>query len=266
MVRSYIDPYARIVKGEKYGIEIEVEGNALPRMINSIWSQVPDGSLRGRGCEFVTKDPVPFDRLEEHIRELIAHLAANCRLNVSDRCGVHLHVNVQNLKINHLFCFLVLYYIIEDSLIDIFSSERKGNLFCLAASEAEGIIDDIVKVIDLPSTIVSMFTPDFSKYAALNLSSIYKYGSVEFRAFSTPKNIDDLIKIIDLARFFSKLKRDSKAYMHPRQIIEECSSLGEKEFVKKHYPFLLNKIENPSNVIFKGIRLIQEVAFSFPGD
>ena len=190
------------------GIEIELEGVDLKHPIRQYWKGVGDGSLRGTSIEYVLKTPVrrklTLQRLTSLKKELEDH---GSQLQPSDRCGVHIHVNCQQLTTKQVINFAIVYLILEDLLVEMCGEERVGNLFCLRASDADRIITAlrICKQDDDLSHIQS----NRYRYASINLAAISKFGSVEFRAFQTPK---DLLKIQKWIEILLRIKDYSMGF------------------------------------------------------
>ena len=261
-IRDYIQLYN--VLGNRFGVEIEMEGPYLPSIEDGLWSRIRDGSLRGNSCEYILKQPSYLPVVEKAVDSLIALLDRYGRLEISDRCGIHVHTNVQNLRINELFNMLVLYFIVEEILIEKVSANRKGNLFCLSASQAEGLVEHLIRIAEAEGKGLQNLGQNELKYAALNISAIVKFGTLEFRAFSTPQITKELKKIIPLLSFFSTIKSHARQYGHPEQIIIEFSNIGPKEFMMKHYPFLRTELEDSQDKLMDGMRVAQDIAFAFP--
>ena len=262
-IREYLT-YLEPVLGNRFGIEIEMEGESLPHISNSLWEIFGDGSLRGNACEYVLRTPSYGSTVAQQIELLIAYLKEHGSIRPSDRCGVHIHINVQNLRLNQLYNMLVLYFISEELLIEEYSPERKGNLFCLSGQDAEGVIDWLHG--SMRRSLARMLTfadTQTLKYAALNLSSLTRFGTLEFRAFSTPRNIDGLRRIMDLVKIFGKMKLQSRKYVYPIDIITDVSELGPKDFFVKNYPLLNAEVPDLEDKVFTGVRLIQEIAYLF---
>ena len=265
-IRDFIN--LQNVMGNRYGVEIEMEGDYLPNIeANALWIKTRDGSLRGNSCEYVLKQPSYLPVVEKAIKSIIKLLEKYGRLNISDRCGIHIHTNVQNLRINELFNMLVLYFISEEVLIEKVSADRKGNLFCLSASQAEGLVDWLSRIAEQEGKGLAHMGQNELKYAALNVSSIPKFGTLEFRAVSTPKKITDLMKVMPLLEFFNILKAHARQYNHPEQIIIEFSNTGVKNFMAKHYHFLLDSDLSEQELVdrlMNGMRIAQDIAYAFP--
>ena len=96
------------------GIEVEMEGDGLIAKRTPFWSVTNDGSLRGRGLEFVLREPVTRERVAEAIDEL-EKLQVN-GWDDSDRTGVHVHINCQTLTWLETLNFIVLYLAINEEV------------------------------------------------------------------------------------------------------------------------------------------------------
>ena len=89
-------------KSREIGIEVEVEGNNLIQEL-SYWHVKGDGSLRGEGIEYVTKNPIKEELVKHRLNYLYNLLNDRSNLELSDRCGVHIHVNCQHLEMDKVF-------------------------------------------------------------------------------------------------------------------------------------------------------------------
>ena len=260
----------KYVMGNRFGIEIEVEGAYLPHPEPNTWNRVGDGSLRGNAAEYVLEQPSYQTVVKKQLEYLINLFLENGKgIDPSDRCGIHVHTNVQNLKLSHLYNMLILYFIAEDLLIEKVSPERKGNLFCLSGQDAEGLIDFITLTAGNGRIGILEAPTNDLKYSALNIVTLHKFGTLEWRAMSTPKNVKDWIKVMPVISFFSGIKAAARKFEHPVQIVEKLSMDGPKSFIKEFYPFLvgLEKTENEVHEsILEGVRVAQDIAYAYVED
>lgn len=180
----------KVVKGD-VGIEVECEGKlgALDRA-GFFWEQHEEASIRG-GTEFVLSKPVPMELLGKAITELRERTNL-CALNPdSPRTSVHVHQNVQRYTIRELYSVLLAYWAFENILVRMNGTSREGNLFCCRAVDAEGLCHGIIH--DLNNGILLPTDWDGTRrYAALNLSALCKFGSIEFRFM---KGLTDWTKV-----------------------------------------------------------------------
>lgn len=161
------------------GIEIEVEGDNLPRP-DEYWRCERDGSLRGESMEYVLEEPLKLPKALDALAHLDAcYIRGNTNVHESVRAGVHIHINVQKLTVVELFSFMTAYLILEDLLIKYCGEYREGNLFCLRTRDAEFLLHTLEGVASKKN--YEAFSSDMLRYASMNVCSLWRYGSLEFR-------------------------------------------------------------------------------------
>lgn len=253
------------VKLDRYGIEIEVEfATTYPTSNIQGWSVTGDGSLRGPSAEYISRVPRLRETLAKDLPRLVDALRPHT-LQISDRCGVHIHMNVQNMKIHSLFALLVAYYTLEDLLVEYLSPERKANVFCMRASDAEFIIEDLVKSAENPKRLARMGGNTF-KYSAMNIETISRFGTLEFRALSTPVKLEEFSSILEVVEIFHNLKMASKSFNKPSEVVEMFSGDSLEAFTFHFLPDIAQSIirlPTFEDSIFEGMRRAQEIAYSF---
>lgn len=177
-----------------FGVEIEVEGAGLDIPENKVWRQEADGSLRAKPecCEYVFKEPLSYEDSITAVGWLNAqHKKNGAVLNWSFRCSTHVHLNVQEMELSALLRLVYLYYIFENLLVKWSGEEREGNRFCLRLKDSS----------EIPFVVEHIFRNSLRgvnenqvRYSALNLGSLIKYGSVEFRSLSGTTDRERLSK------------------------------------------------------------------------
>ena len=174
------------------GVEIEVEGENLPqpnedcllRNFTNFWNIVKDGSLRGEAWEYVFKRPASRETYKRVLSYFTQQMEdKGSRFHDSVRAGIHIHINVQNLTVKELFNFLVTYYIMEEYIINRCGEGRQGNLFCLRSQDAPYILFSLYRA--FRDNSCQEIATDLVRYSSLNVISLFKYGSLEFRALRT---------------------------------------------------------------------------------
>ena len=173
------------------GIEVEME---LRRPLNGLemfdgaWRIEHDGSLKVNGNEFVLKKPIIFSSVTETLDTLKSCLAHNkVSILPSIRAGVHVHLNMQQSTLKQVFNFLACYYPMETALTRFCGNGREGNLFCLRARDANGVIQTLEQV--MKTGDIAYLDTDDLRYSALNLRSLFNYGTLEFRALATTPDL-----------------------------------------------------------------------------
>lgn len=262
MFSSTISDYFSLNKTNgEIGIEIEMEGRGLARAIpNSLWLAKKDGSLRGEAIEYVLSKPINRKDVLEYLTSLQNYLHnVGSRLVPSDRCGVHIHLNVQNLEIKKVVQIVVLYIILEDLLVKWCGPEREGNSFCLRVKDAEYLIDDTCQQI-----LDGQLNPtDNVRYASINLTALSRFGSLEFRAMRTEKDFTRIKTWIDM---LLRVKDHAIKYNSPEDIVEAVSMNGATPFVRQVMGQLSELIECPDmdQLVFDGVRRAQVLAYTRP--
>ena len=261
MPRKIKDLYnVRYRPDKDIGIEIEMEGQHLPIGIPKFWQAAHDGSLRGESIEYILRAPIHRSKTSSRLLYLKKYLKDNgAILAPSDRCGVHIHVNCQELTENQVLNFAILYLIFEAILVKWCGEDREGNLFCLRASDAEYIIQGLIQCRQ-NSSLRHMQNNRF-RYASINMAAIKKFGSVEFRAMGTPKNLSSIQLWIEM---LLKIKKASLGYREPHEIVEDLSLIGGIEYVKRVFGPLYKHLICPDlhQLCIEGVQRVQPIAYT----
>jgi len=247
----------KLTKGE-VGLEIEVEGERLPQEIPG-WRRENDGSLRGESAEYVLARPCPRGDVSTHLKQVTqAYQENRSRINNTDRAGVHVHINVQDMQVHEVITFVCLYLTFEDMLVRYCGESRIGNLFCLRMRDAEGILKLLNYAI--VNRHMGTLSTDQLRYASINLLAMHNYGSVEFRAMRTTTDMDIINTWVDI---LLKLKDHSRDFKHPRDFVEQFSSLGPRGLFDRVLLGHKNRLTYPDydTDMWENIRNVQEIAY-----
>lgn len=239
------------------GIEIEVEGENLPTSVGNLWRVDRDGSLRGESYEYVSV-PIKYEKLDDTLNQLeAAYKKSRSNVHESIRAGVHVHRNVQDFSAVQLFNLAVSYFAIEDLLMKWAGESREGNHFCLRAKDGEFVLFQLQRVAD--TRLIKYLNTDTIRYCSLNLFSLFKYGTVEFRGM---RGTADLSAIKLWTEMLYSLTENSKRYSDPLDIIMSMSGSGEDAFLRTLLPdhHRLVSFDGYENNIRESIRRLQFVA------
>lgn len=253
---------------QEIGVEVEVEGNNLPLIQDRFWKTENDGSLRGEAFEYLLKAPIKFSQWDVVKGKLLEHLE-NSTVTPSDRTGIHVHYNVQNLSSIELMNTLVIYYILEEYIVSTCGPNRQGNHFCLRMVDSPVIEDLLIKACE-KQRFMGLHSDDY-RYAALNFQSLFRFGSLEFRAIQTDATLSMVAPISEIMLSIIKY---AKECANPQQIIENLSGEGSVNFLPrvlkpKSIEFLRNNTcidEDLDDVLYRGVRNIQDLAFTIDWD
>lgn len=236
------------------GVEIELEGRNFPEELAS-WRKEADASLRGESAEYVLASPCFIEQLPLVLEELEdAFQQSKTKIHKTYRAGVHVHVNVQDLTPLQLVNFVALYYIFEEVFIAFCDPSRRGNHFCLRMSDASYLMDKLHDFI--ASENIHLLDDQDLRYASLNLTSLFKYGSVESRAL---ESTTDFNKIYVWAKTLVRLRDYAKTVASPIDLIGSASALGFESFAQTVFGPMYEHFApyaSPGN-IQRGIRNVQ---------
>ena len=210
------------------GVEIEVEGNNLPRGVQG-WRGDNDGSLRGEAVEYVLPEPLSLNKAQRAIDGLYEAFGHNrSKVDDSYRAGVHVHLNVQDMTSTELYTLITLYFVMEGPLTRFCGETREGNHFCMRSSDAEYMTYMIANAAEKDD--LNMLHTDRLRYSSLNVTSLFKYGSLEFRAMrSTP----DKEAIKTWCSLIASLKEASYQFNNPVDVMNSISHGGEMYFAER---------------------------------
>jgi len=224
------------------------------------WNVKNDGSLRNNGVEFVTKKIFGKD-LAVALNELNEYLAAITVPNSipSDRCSVHIHLDVTDLNKNEYARLLIDYAIFENVLFNYCGVHRKENLYCLPFARSDdfkrtlsNILTSVEKDLDFKKHVNG-----FPKYSALNLKATSTYGSLEFRLHG---GTYDIMRVKEWINIIMCLKKNCIGNS-ANNLHREISRFGISNYLEKvfkNYHQILDYNECESDII-EGIRLAQDI-------
>lgn len=188
-----------------YGVELELEGckHTLPSsggthvvgetaLAHNITAH-HDGSLRNGGIELVTKPCRGADLVDQV--QYICGLAGAMGWKTSNRAGLHVHANMQDLTPEQVLNLVQLYILLEPCFFDAAGPERKGSIYCKSWYQ-HGDTVDLRETLGLIAKYQWSKLP--SRYFGFNINSLAKYGTVEFRHMNSTTNVDDILRWINI--------------------------------------------------------------------
>ena len=210
------------------------------------------------------KGPIPFSEASEAVTWLYQMMSDyGTVLDESNRTSVHIHLNVQAFNFNRLAAFAALFFTFEELLAEWSGEHRVGNLFCLRAKDAPGIVSRLRKYIENDGCNE---IADGIHYAGMNFQAIQKFGSVEIRYL---RGVTDPKIILDWIGMLQRIYEMSATFPDPRDVCSAFSYTGASGFIDEILgswgPTLLNGIEmNQEQVrdsLYEGIRFAQDLCF-----
>jgi len=264
------------------GLELEMEGNNLiangGRMADVIgnktgarWQAKADGSLRNGGIEYVLSTPCTVGETQSLVDGLFKKLSdAGSRIDNSNRCSTHVHVNVGAQKINILTSIIILWAVFEEQLIKWHGINRTRNHFCLGFKDSNSTLTlwkSLLRYGQLPRE-------EGAKYSALNILTLWRFGSFEFRCGQEP---NDPAKVTLWAKFLHYFVQYAiNNYTNPYQIAYDISEQGamimlenickqDKGLEQFYKEIVGEQFEREFNAgCMESFRIVQALCFEFP--
>jgi len=260
-LHNYIDKLP--ISGE-VGIEIEFEGQHLPREEDDYqslyWMETDEGSLRGpENRELITKRPYLRKIVHVILKDLYSILTCpGTIIHNSDRASIHIHLNVSEDEVIHIFNTIFIYLIFEDMLIKYAGEEREDNLFCVTATNADTILNRIEKAVRKQELFV--LGTDELRYASINLKAMIEKMSLEFRAL---RGTVDLAVVARWIKILTLIQDYGRRIATPREILEKFSESGPEQFFREVFgdDFEDLKYRNWTLDCYRSLRHIQMLLY-----
>lgn len=233
-VHSTVQPTNHFIAG----MECEIEDLASVHedlQNNNNWQITQDGSLRNNGHEFISKPLGKEELLKQFdiLQNSIKYQCDDVTVRFSPRTSTHVHVNCLDLDEKQVHSIVMWYALFEPIFFLLVAPARSYNIHCVG----------------LDQTILSEFykrkLPDlfrrWSKYTALNLLPLSKYGTIEFRHM---EGTDDMEKMTMWLNTLENLwAYGQKSVIHKNNIMSPAIIKEAFQFIFKDSPEAL-KYEN----------------------
>lgn len=197
-----------LVEGLLCGIEIEAEQvERLSVNFGSIgWTTHHDHSLRD-GLEFVLSEPLSDDRLAAAVEGLYDNIPDRLLFSPSPRAGTHIHINVSDKTFGVVQGMFAVMYIIDRLVFEWAGDDRLWCSYCNSLNTLPShTLRRVLRNTDSPSWYREYLWPhrDGDRYYGFNVSSLFKYGTLEFRYFPTTTDKDKLWEWLDFTQLVFK--------------------------------------------------------------
>lgn len=223
-----------IVPGQ-VGLELEIEGNNLPsqgqvekvrgKTSGAVWHTKTDGSLRGEALEYVLSSPCNVDEVDSMIDGLYDLFGkVGTELRLTNRCSTHVHVNMTGKKVNEITSAIALWTAFEEPLTLWAGEERVNNHFCLTAKDVnQGTVGAWRSFLRTGSTRWT----EHLKYSALNILTLNRFGSLEYRVMNAS---EDPQRLIDWTKFvFHMTSFAGTQFKNPMSLLYAMSERGGRD-------------------------------------
>lgn len=223
------------------GVEVEVEWQAntgcAPSTAQNIphWIMKSDGSLRC-GHEFVTRQPAKMcpELKTKKLDPLFAVIGPHIQKGAF-RASTHVHVNALRLTPLELMNTATLWWLVEDLMMEYCGDERKTNRYCAPINTSSGNFDRLLELFSTGDALCDGPNHTYAelgeRYMALNLSSLLKFGSLEYRGMRASHESES---VYNWMRTLHRLQLDlSRQFKHPLSITDKfLAAKDKKAFIK----------------------------------
>lgn len=214
--------------GLKWGLEFEMDGrNMLAHGAPVGWRAIGDGSVPG-GVEYVSGNPVV--RVKEHVEKLAKYIEEmGFEVKESVRTSTHVHMNVQDLTLSQLAQVVIMFAVCEPAILPMCGEHRSGNFFAVPLSVSDE------PLMSLSNCLVRGKPDQFvregdNRYASLNVHSLSKFGTLEFRSF---RGVKDPREILPWIEMLTRIRQEALNYESPQHLVEVLSMEGVTGFVSR---------------------------------
>lgn len=252
-----------------FGVEVELEGRKIltkKEAVTQWWTPHQDGSLRvfkegAEAWEYVFNKPRGLADTKKAVAALFDYLNNNPGTEVfeSYRTSIHVHVNCLNETVRTICNYITLAIIFDELLVSQNGATRIGNNFCLRGRDAEGQINDLIQSVQQYGSLYNIQAAH--RYSSVNVGSLMKFGTIEFRSLECTANYERLIKWIAVLQ---GLKEAARTYEDPREIISKFSRRGPLGFMIRSLGDQYGTyagVQGAYGMLRDGMRLAQDFAF-----
>lgn len=212
-----------------YGIELEYENNVTKRDNLKWWTATHDGSLRDNGVEFVSK-PLSRAQVKTALDEARA-MVKKSNLIATERCGLHVHVNMHPYTFGQFFSLVTLYALVETSVFATYAEGRDDSSFAVPLYDNNTLVRHLandcnyIRQQTKSGKLRRMYAQQASKYSAINTCSLGTFGTLEFRQ---PYCTRQFKAIKGWIEFIQRLEDTAIEYSDPLQVLDayETNGLG----------------------------------------
>lgn len=233
----------------KYGIEIEIEGLGHADCEGDPYGEIKllstrkfegykvfwieeEASLKEVGMEFISF-PMNLPNIKPYLEFMFESIQTIFpKATFTNRCSIHVHQNVGDLRMFEVVGISKLHAIFEDVLFEFVGNNRKENPFCRPVKNTNSEFF-------LPSTkefdraAFNVAEADDVKYSAFNVAPIKTYGTIEYRHMPGTWDIDKILTFINILDYFKETAK-KESWDNLNSMILQINTISNyKEFVYK---------------------------------
>ena len=241
--------------------------------LKTFWKVVKDGSLR-EGTEFIFSGPLVGANIVNALQKLDDFFKAyinprnNRGVTSSDRCSIHVHLDVRRLSDEELTNLILVYLLFERFIFLAIDPSRIKNNYCrpLTDSSFKYILNEMLNISNNQDRLIRILqsvAAQCDKYSALNILPITSKGSVEFRHH---QGTTEPLKLINWINIIFCIKEAAKNYK-VTQLIEHYENDGLQSLINlvfnniKVYDETPTKLMDVQYLINSGVNDVKEIIY-----
>ena len=267
VARSYAPSDLLVTPMNFIGIEVELEGahkaNPLFQDPQSemymYWEAIADQSLRN-GVELRTRAPLLGLDLVKAINVLDKTLK-QMEHNTSIRTSTHVHFDMALFRTTEdLLKLLALSGMFEKVLFNYVGGDREDSIYCLPYEKSRGDFDLISTLNGQPRYLGDRL----GRYQAINLQSIYKHGTIEFRHSGALTTSEELLEWVNILG--SLIKYAGADNFDVKELSGICSAKTPVDFLREVFPTVHEKLmyDGIGEDIIRGARMVDDLIHRAP--
>lgn len=189
-------------------VNVKVKSEGYNHTTRNHWKLVSDASVRG-GFEVVS--PILTGEAGLAEAEIVARALDDAGATVNSTCGLHVHFDASDLNVNALKNILRRYAAHEAEIDAFMPKSRRGNenTYCKSIRGfVQGRLEDAASIQDLVAR-------QHDRYFKVNLQSLGRHGTIEFRQHSGTVNA---ARIVNWVRFLAGFIDQCKTIAAPQAV------------------------------------------------
>ena len=252
---------------DEIGMEFELEGEELDKayhkLPSKVWTHKTDGSLDETGREFTFNKALNRKDAEKFVTEFFDVFGKEAKIDNSDRCSTHMHLNFQHRSILQVYSFLTLFYVYEQALFKKFAPERmEGNSQRWCKAETLGDSHQNSRIKEYKKNLQNGVFNNSDRYYAMNTEALFRYGSIECRMLGGSSDAKKPLEWMNiLLELYDYIKNNPR--LTPSEII--CNAEDWMEFTEKNFPKIweaIKDLDGLKDMLQNGADMVQEYAFA----